>query len=396
MATEDVGGAHTNSTGTVNPPRIPFAHVPAVLAAFDDAVGQLSILAGIGGSSSNSSNSHHNTTNSNNSNSNTAAAVAKSTSNARGGGGGGGGGDVETVVGTQLDSMAATQQGLELKYTRLMGERTALKQQGGGGPALAALEQDMGVVAGELKHNARVLSVNLRQHPGTAENLLKLQRELHSLRDLICEAQTELRTACTYETLVGAVATFAKNKEGFAELVATDERDRETIKLLRAQMRGVREGMEKSTKEKDAVIRQLKDQLGEVKTASAAEVRYMKKETAMRFVMAQKDLQGKSKALSSEAAELQREIEEENTVNTQVEDYLRNNYKVLTDKLDYWMTKYERDNEDAQRRLDTLKSDRARDLFRLQELTEKYGEFERVVHEDRAVKDKQLRLAKQV
>jgi hypothetical protein len=347
MATEGIG--------------LPAPTLPAVLASFDDTIAQLSVLAGLGGGVGHADRR----------------------------------GDVETVVGAELNTIANTQQALELKYSKMLGDRTILKQSGGGA-ALAALERDMGQVAGELKHNAQVLSVNLRANPGTAENLLKLQRELRALRDLMQEAREEMRGVGTFKTLVDAVATFAENKEGFVQLVARDEQDRETIKLLKFQCREVRELMERSIKEKDAQIRQLKDHLQETKTASSAEVKYVKKETSMKFVMAQKELQGKAKMLSAEAAELQREIDEENKVNAEVELYLRTNYKALTEKLDHWMTKYEKDNEDSQRRLDTLKADRARDLFRLQELNEKYAELEKVVTEDRGVKEKQARLAKQV
>ena len=73
--------------------------------------------------------------------------------------------------------IAGKQQTLELQYGKLAGERATLRQKGGG-QTLANVERDMQTLAGELKHSAQVLSVNLQQHPGAAENLLKLQGEL--------------------------------------------------------------------------------------------------------------------------------------------------------------------------------------------------------------------------
>ena len=48
-------------------------------------------------------------------------------------------------------------------------------------------------------------------------------------------------------------------------------------------------------KEKDALVRQLKDQLQELRTQTTAEVKYLKKETAMKLAIAQKDMGAKSK-----------------------------------------------------------------------------------------------------
>jgi len=199
----------------------------------------------------------------------------------------------------------------------------------------------------------------------------------------------------TFKALVDEVVSAKQKKEAFDQLVAKDQEGRDAVKSLRIRCKEVKDSMEREMKERDSTMRHLKDELHELRTQATAEVRYLKKETAMKLGMAHKDLQGKSKVLNSEAVELQRQIEEESLVNSQVEEFLRNNYKTLTDKLDYWMTKYERDNEEAQNRLNTLDSDRKRDLFRLQELTDKYAEFEKVVLDDRQRKEKQARVAQQ-
>lgn len=46
---------------------------------------------------------------------------------------------------------------------------------------------------------------------------------------------------------------------------------------------------------------------------------------------------------------------------------------MLEGKLEYWIAKYEKDTEEKSRELDILKSSKAKDLERLQELTKLVG-----------------------
>ena len=59
------------------------------------------------------------------------------------------------------------------------------------------------------------------------------------------------------------------------------------------------------------------------------------------------------------------------------------------------MDKYDTDVEQKQNELDTLKSTKAHDLSRLQELTQKYHEYSKVVEEDRVEKERLRREAEQ-
>ena len=122
--------------------------------------------------------------------------------------------------------MAERQQTMELEYGKLAGQRAQLRQ---GGPGttrahLQGVEQEMVSLAGDLKHNAQVLAVNLRSNPGAAENLLKLQSELKALRDTLAASTTEVEERGTFKGLVDTVADAAHEKEAFAQLVAQDER----------------------------------------------------------------------------------------------------------------------------------------------------------------------------
>lgn len=123
---------------------------------------------------------------------------------------------------------------------------------------------------------------------------------------------------------------------------------------------------EREIAEKTDMIAQLKDQLQETKSRAALEGKYIKKEALVRVAVAQKKCQQQTRALSDRAKELQRRISEEQQAHKDIEDFLKRYQLTLAEKLDEWVNKYETDNEDKQKELDTLKSDRARDLSRLQ------------------------------
>ena len=53
------------------------------------------------------------------------------------------------------------------------------------------------------------------------------------------------------------------------------------------------------------------------------------------------------------------------------------------------MEKYDVDVEAKQQELDSLKTAKAHDLSRLQELTQKYHDYDKVVQEDKQEKDQQ-------
>lgn len=57
------------------------------------------------------------------------------------------------------------------------------------------------------------------------------------------------------------------------------------------------------------------------------------------------------------------------------------------------MDKYDNDVEDKQNELDSLKSNKASDLAKLQELTQKYHEYSKVVEDDKSEKERLRREA---
>ena len=62
-------------------------------------------------------------------------------------------------------------------------------------------------------------------------------------------------------------------------------------------------------------------------------------------------------------------LDEESRCHEDIVQYLKTHQGMLEGKLEYWIAKYEKDTEEKSRELDILKSSKAKDLERLQELT---------------------------
>ena len=81
-------------------------------------------------------------------------------------------------------------------------------------------------------------------------------------------------------------------------------------------------------------------------------------------------------------------VKGESRCNSEIESFLRTHHSLLEEKVEHWMEKYDTDVETKQAELDALKSAKAADLSRLQELTQRYHEYSKVVQEDKEEKER--------
>ena len=224
---------------------------------------------------------------------------------------------------------------------------------------------------------------------------MKLQRELNGLKELLSESAVDIMNSGSFQNIAVALARTAAEKKYFADLVAKDQASQHALKMLRARQKNLKSQTEQTVKEKDLQVRAFRDSLQALKTHSGNEVKYVQKETAMKVAMTRKRIGNDTTTLSKEDVEMQRQIVEEAKVNVAVEEFLKENMKSLGVDMEKWLGKIERDVEKQQLLLVQLKDDRARDLMKLKDLTEKYGGYEEVVEDYRKKKAKQNILAMQ-
>lgn len=179
------------------------------------------------------------------------------------------------------------------------------------------------------------------------------------------------------------------------DTIVQEEQLRKDVKFLQAQLREIGEQKEREMTELDEHIAQLKDQLQETKQRVALEGKYIKKEAGVRVSVVQKRYKQQATALADEAKRLAAVLKEEVVCHEHLVAHLERNHAKLELQHEEWRQRFEDDNAYKQEELDTLKLDRARDLTALQELTERYTEYEKICEGDRRRREKQRKAAQE-
>ncbi|XP_002738856.1 dynein regulatory complex protein 9-like [Saccoglossus kowalevskii] len=304
--------------------------------------------------------------------------------------------NAEEIVGDDISRIIDSQKQLGNRYETLIGKRKELR--GGSKANIDKLQENVteieGVVAG-IRSTTQNFTKGLKQSPLTADNLQKTQADRLFLEDVIYNALCEIHEEQTYDSLIESVSEEQSKKARLQNMILKEEAGRKRIKQLHRQLVDVKREQETEIQQRSEMIAHLKDQLQEMKAKSNMEGKYVKKGAEVTVNQTQKKCSLTEKDMKQEIDRVHRQIEEEERVNQEIEQYLKTHHVDLEEKLEYWMEKYDTDVETKQHELDVLKASKANDLARLQELTKTYAEYEQVVVEDRIEKEKARRLAEQ-
>ncbi|KAM4771320.1 dynein regulatory complex protein 9-like isoform 2-T2 [Rhinophrynus dorsalis] len=246
------------------------------------------------------------------------------------------------IVGNEIDEILKTQRQLEGRYEELMQTRLDIQLTS---PPLSnkllELNKQVQETSGKLKLRNEQFTRAVRQSPLTSDNLRKVQADRQFAADVITNMLAELETSGSFQSLQQAVAREKERKTNFYNTIVREEEGRRKIKSLQKQLQDVR-------KEKEVEIQNVKVKM-----------------------------------------------DEEIRVHVEIENFLRQHQQELEEKLEYWMEKYDKDTEEKQAELNSLKASRANDLILFQELALQYKEYEKVIIEDRLEKEKLLKQKKQ-
>jgi len=304
--------------------------------------------------------------------------------------------DAGEIVGNEIGGIVDAQKQLESRYEGLIAKRNDLK--GGSKSTLGKLKDTdheiEGVIAG-IRSTTQHFAKSLKQSPLTADNLQKTQDDRHFLESVIRVCLDEVLEDQTYDTLIESVTTEQEKKAELQNMILREESGRKRIKQLQKNLVEVKKTQETEMQQRNEMIAHLKDQLQEMKAKTNMEGKYVKKGAEVAVAQTQKKCFLDETDMKDEIEKLHRQIEEEERVNQEIEQYLRTHHADLEEKLEYWMEKYDKDVDAKQHELDVLKASKANDLARLQELTKLYAEYEQVVVEDRIEKEKARRKQEQ-
>ncbi|KAE8603526.1 hypothetical protein XENTR_v10014356 [Xenopus tropicalis] len=293
------------------------------------------------------------------------------------------------IVGNEIGKILKTQRQLEGKFEDLMGKRAEVRTTSFPlSSKMLDLTKQVEETSGNLKLTNEQFIRVVKQSPLTADNLRKVQADRQFAADVIAEMSMELESSGSFHSLQQAVALVKEEKANFYNAITREEDGRKKIKSLQKQIQEVKQEKELEMQSRSELIAHLKDQLQEMKAKTSIEGRYVKKDTDLLISQTQRKCGIAESELQTELQSVKEKMDEEIRVHMEIENFLRQHQQEMEQKLEYWMEKYDKDTEEKQAELNSLKASRAHDLTVLQELATKCKDFEKVITEDRLEKEK--------
>ncbi|KAG8445007.1 hypothetical protein GDO86_009956 [Hymenochirus boettgeri] len=296
------------------------------------------------------------------------------------------------IVGNEIGDILKFQRSLEGRFEDLMGKRIEIQT---GSPSVSKklfeLNKEVEETSGNLKISNKQFIRAVKQSPLTSDNLKKIQAERQFAADVIGKMIIELEASGSFNSLKQAVAMQKEKKNNFYDAISREEEGRRKIKLIQKQLQEVKNEKEEEMQGRSELIAYLKDQLQNMKAKTSMEGKYVKKDTDLQIFQTQTKCNTAETNLQFELKRIKEKMDEETRVHMEIENFLRQHQQELEEKLEYWMEKYDKDTEEKQAELNSLKASRAQDLTLLQESATKCKEFEKIIIEDRLEKERTQR-----
>ena len=289
--------------------------------------------------------------------------------------------DLAMQVGVEISKIIEDQHGLEARYEDLIVMRNVLKSMQNR-TKYHENQQKIEEVARELRHSTRVLCRNLKENPNVAENLMKIQTERASLLALLSRSVRELRDD-SFRTLITVVADGKAKQDALNETIMKEKEAAETIGALSKQLQEVKkERMEVMVKLTDRA-REVKQQLAELRARTQVETGYIRREADARTEHSKCVFQQYEKDLLAEKAGMERELNVEARVTSDLETFLISKQQQLMEEKEMWVSKYESDMTKLEQQVAELRASRAETLRRQKLYTERFRECEEFVMTER-------------
>ncbi|NXY49110.1 DRC9 protein, partial [Ceuthmochares aereus] len=295
--------------------------------------------------------------------------------------------DLSHTGSQEIKEIMETQKELDINNRELMSAR-----QGSGETVTStslksiAHKQQWGKTE-DLKSVHHLSSRAMKHSVLSVESLRKIQADWQYTSDIITATMKKLQELGTSNSLTEANEREKAKKSKFHDALIRSEEGKKEIKALKKQLQVVKKETETELQNRDDMIAYLKDELQEMKAKTDIERRYMKKSTDLQVYRTQKKCRNAENVLGKETQKLRSETEEENRVHTETENFLRNRYKIVEEKLEYWIDKYENDMDAKEKELDDLKASKANNLEIMQRIAKECLTFEETIISDRAEKE---------
>ncbi|NWU99079.1 DRC9 protein, partial [Upupa epops] len=302
--------------------------------------------------------------------------------------------DVSHVRASEIKEVTETQK-FDINYQELMSAR---QQSGETVTSVSMKSIKHGQQLGKTKviKSTQHLSNRAMKHSALSlENLRKIQADRQYASDVITVTMEKMLECGTFNSLTEANEKEKAKKSKFYDFLVREMEGKEEIKSLEKQLQNVKKEMETELQNRDSMIAYLKDKLQEIKAKADTDCCYMKKRTELQVHQTQKKCDNEKNVLNKEIERLQSKTDEEVRVHMEIENFLRQQYQKVEEKLEYWMNKYENDTDAKDKELNALKALKANNLEMLQSLAKECQTFEEAIISDRAEKEAKRRQLEQ-
>ncbi|XP_027739913.1 dynein regulatory complex protein 9 [Empidonax traillii] len=220
----------------------------------------------------------------------------------------------------------------------------------------------------------------------TAEKLRKIEADRQYASDVITVTMKKLQESGIFNSLTEANEREKEKKSKFDDILIREEEGKKEIKSLQKQLQDVKRQTTKELQNRDKIIDRLKDKLQEKTAKLDTESSYMKKDTDLQIHQTQKKCSKEENALNKEIQNFKNRTDEEIQLHMETENFLRQQYQMVEEKLEYWMEKYENDTNAKEGELDDLRALKAENLETMQKFAKECLLFEETIITDRTEK----------
>ncbi|KFP13265.1 IQ domain-containing protein G, partial [Egretta garzetta] len=295
----------------------------------------------------------------------------------------------------EMKEITETQKELDMKCQELMSAK-----QGSGGTvtslSLKSTEHKQQLGKSEGLKSTHHLSGRAMKHTAlSVENLRKIQADRQYASHVIVVTMKKMQESGTFNSLTEANEREKAKKSKFHDILIREEEGKKEIKSLEKQLQDVKKQTEIELQNRDNMIAYLEDELREMKAKMNMESCYMKKSTDLQVHQTQKKCNNAENVLDKEIQKLRSKTDEEIRVHVEIENFLRQHHKMVEEKLEYWVDKYENDTDAKDEELDALKASKANNLETLQSLAKECQMFEETIISDRMEKEAKRRQLEQ-
>ncbi|NWX19848.1 DRC9 protein, partial [Aegotheles bennettii] len=295
----------------------------------------------------------------------------------------------------EMKEIIEAQKELDADYQELTSARQASGETGTP-TSLKSIEdkQQLGKTE-DPKSTHRVSKRAMKHSALSIESLVKIQADRQYASDVITVTMKKMEESGTFNSLTEANEREKTKKSNFHDFLSRSEEGKKEIKALEKQLQDVKKETEIELQKRDKMIAYLQDELEEMQAKVDMEICYMKKSTDLQVHQIQKKCSNAESVLDNKIQKLRSKTDEEIRVHTEIENFLRQHYKMVEEKLEHWVDKYENDTDAKDEELDALKALKANNFEMLQRFAEECQTFEETIISDRAEREARRRKLEQ-